>query len=704
MPTEQPKKGKFLERLAEENGVAVVVLDENGKEHASANNNSICASLYTSPEFAPKCAEFCGKAFERTSDGSIYNYECHAGLTCRAVSVEDGGQRFVTIVGRTFQKAENYRKATEKAISGEWNQFRPTDFFENVLMSGSAAGIEKAAKRLSKFAPQSRNDILELDPIKQSVEQVSAKPVEPHSDELSRMVERFNSETAAETPIAKPKPATRRDPESDVMAMRSLFGSLMKLEYRDACASILDFVQSRYNFTSLIWLERRDNVLEAVLTRGSLAGKAIRLNLPADTPRLIDAANKETALVLRERSKGDNAGDGRTLSVFPAKVGNDVRGGLAVEGKIEEKRKVRELARFSKSIGPQVEILRLRDEVSSRDWVAQALRHFNDSLRKIDADDFWMHVTQASAELMRAERASLLVRNERSGSLDAMASIGAAIDLRSAGDIGDRIARRVLERGDPVMVPDMGIIGIEFAPEDRRYRSSSFISFPIMMGDRRLAVMNFTDRAGGDAFNKRDLELLQTIAPQIAMAIDRTSLKDKAGEFEQLSLTDALTGLLNRRYIEERLTEEMNRAKRHHFPMSVMMIDVDHFKSYNDSYGHPAGDLALRMVANVLKETLRGADVAARYGGEEFAILLPQTPGDEAAAIAERIRQRVERTEFPKRPITISVGIAGYSSEFETTKDWVTAADMALYEAKHHGRNNVQLYDNMGRSFREKIH
>ncbi|MGQ0541739.1 MAG: PocR ligand-binding domain-containing protein, partial [Blastocatellia bacterium] len=105
MSTQQPKKGKFLERLADDNGVAVVVLDENGREHASANNNSICASLYSSPEFSPKCVEFCGKAFEKTLDGSTCNYECHAGLTCRAVQVEDGGKRFVAIVGRTFLKA-----------------------------------------------------------------------------------------------------------------------------------------------------------------------------------------------------------------------------------------------------------------------------------------------------------------------------------------------------------------------------------------------------------------------------------------------------------------------------------------------------------------------------------------------------------------------------------------------------------------------
>jgi diguanylate cyclase (GGDEF)-like protein len=192
--------------------------------------------------------------------------------------------------------------------------------------------------------------------------------------------------------------------------------------------------------------------------------------------------------------------------------------------------------------------------------------------------------------------------------------------------------------------------------------------------------------------------------PQIAVAIDRTSLKNMAGEFEQLSVTDALTGLLNRRYLEKRLNEEIQRSKRHRFPMSMMMLDVDDFKSYNDTFGHLAGDEALKIVAGVLKDILRGDDVAARYGGEEFAILLPQTTAAEAAAIAERLRQRIEHTEFPKRKITISIGIAACSKDVETPEDIVGAADHALYEAKNHGRNNVQVYDGFGKSFNEKIH
>ena len=204
--------------------------------------------------------------------------------------------------------------------------------------------------------------------------------------------------------------------------------------------------------------------------------------------------------------------------------------------------------------------------------------------------------------------------------------------------------------------------------------------------------MNFTDKADREPFDKNDLEALDSIAPQIAVAVDRMMLLDKIDEFAKLSVTDPLTGLLNRRYIEERLSEEINRSGRSGEPLSFLMLDVDDFKSYNDNFGHPAGDEALRIVAAILKEDLRGADVAVRYGGEEFSVLLPATSIEEAGAIAERIRIHMEQTEFPKRKVTISIGAASMSEEIKTVEDLILAADKALFRAKKNGRNNIQIY------------
>ena len=247
------------------------------------------------------------------------------------------------------------------------------------------------------------------------------------------------------------------------------------------------------------------------------------------------------------------------------------------------------------------------------------------------------------------------------------------------------------------MVEQISRTNLPSAPPARNYRTESFISYPISIGTRNIAVMNFTDRADRLNFGEFDLEILRSIAPQIAVAIDHANLKSETGELRQLSVTDALTGLVNRRYLEERLTEEVKRSNRHGYPMAFLMIDVDFFKSYNDEFGHMEGDKALKVVANALKETLRGADIAARYGGEEFSILLPQTTPEEAKTIAERVRQRVENTEFPRRKITISIGIANCSPALNSCENLISAADKALYEAKRKGRNKVQIYEHLGK-------
>jgi diguanylate cyclase (GGDEF)-like protein len=185
----------------------------------------------------------------------------------------------------------------------------------------------------------------------------------------------------------------------------------------------------------------------------------------------------------------------------------------------------------------------------------------------------------------------------------------------------------------------------------------------------------------------------------MAMALDRAEWQEKANQFQLMSITDPLTGMLNRRYLIERLAEELKRSKRQEYPMSFMMIDIDDFKLYNDRNGHPAGDLALEMTAQCLKSALRGADVASRYGGEEFCILLPQTSLAEGVAIAERIKRRITRVRFPhgkSQPlgsVTVSIGVSSFGPGVETPETIIEAADRALYLAKHMGKNRVEAFE-----------
>jgi diguanylate cyclase (GGDEF)-like protein len=167
-------------------------------------------------------------------------------------------------------------------------------------------------------------------------------------------------------------------------------------------------------------------------------------------------------------------------------------------------------------------------------------------------------------------------------------------------------------------------------------------------------------------------------------------LRNKNEELKLLSTVDALTGLHNRRYLTQRLSEELLRSFREKCCFTVLMADVDDFKKYNDAFGHPAGDEVLRKVANILLGSTRAVDCTARYGGEEFAVLLTDTVGDGALQVAERIRARVAAEEFPGRKITISIGMAEFPVHGHSAEAVISRADEALYAAKRGGRNRIE--------------
>jgi len=168
----------------------------------------------------------------------------------------------------------------------------------------------------------------------------------------------------------------------------------------------------------------------------------------------------------------------------------------------------------------------------------------------------------------------------------------------------------------------------------------------------------------------------------------QTQIEAANDQLAVMSLTDALTGISNRRAFDERVEEERARFFRTHAPLALLMVDVDQFKPYNDAYGHPAGDEALRQVAAVLQKNARPYDFVARYGGEEFSVILPNTALAGAKVVAERLRQQIETAVWAHRPITISVGVAIAGPE-QSAAAFIAAADSALYRAKQGGRNQV---------------
>ncbi|MCB1857395.1 MAG: sensor domain-containing diguanylate cyclase [Gammaproteobacteria bacterium] len=190
-------------------------------------------------------------------------------------------------------------------------------------------------------------------------------------------------------------------------------------------------------------------------------------------------------------------------------------------------------------------------------------------------------------------------------------------------------------------------------------------------------------------------DFLNRLASIGAVCLENTTYRE---HLVVSGLTDALTGLHNRRYLDRRLAEETSRAQRYRQPLSCLFIDADHFKRINDLYGHSSGDKVLQELSLRVRECLRNSDIAARYGGEEFALLLPQTNLREAIRLAERIRSRVaEQTmhlgDGKTLSVTVSIGVSELREPVAADgQELLTTADLALYEAKHQGRNRVSSY------------
>jgi diguanylate cyclase (GGDEF)-like protein len=355
----------------------------------------------------------------------------------------------------------------------------------------------------------------------------------------------------------------------------------------------------------------------------------------------------------------------------------------------------------------QREIEQLRGELEYRTQFNESLQNFLERISATDPQKTYTAILNNSKELLLAERASLFVYDASANELFVKGASGLAVEAPDIARIrvGEGIAGQVMESGQPLVIADIEKAGFRAADPERGYKTPSFISYPLLIGGRKIGVLNVADKIGGEPYDDVDRTLIDIIGPQIATALERAGWQERASEFQLMSVTDPLTGLLNRRYLEERLNEELNRSRRYNYSLSFLMIDIDDFKNYNDVNGHQAGDQALQITAHVLKAELRLEDVACRYGGEEFCILLPQTPINEAAAIAERIRGKIEEAHYPygkNQPlglVTISIGISTLSKHVDTSVAVIEAADRALYKAKSKGKNRIESYqDTLGTS------
>ncbi len=361
--------------------------------------------------------------------------------------------------------------------------------------------------------------------------------------------------------------------------------------------------------------------------------------------------------------------------------------------------------------GAPLFIVAMIENISDRKRAEEALRQTNDRLtgwvneleqrtREIGllsemgdllqacrtADEAYAVIGRMGRELFPTGSGSVCVIAENSNLLEAVVSWGPQVGERLFGP-DDCWA---LRRGRAHFVHDHQL-GLP-CRHMHQPLTSGYLCLPMMAQGSILGLVNLSLPEGGRLSEPRQ-RLAMTVAEHISLALANLRLQES---LRAQSIRDPLTGLFNRRYMEESLDREMRRAVRGGHPVGILMLDLDHFKRFNDVFGHDAGDALLREVGTVLQRSIRAEDIACRYGGEEFTLILPQMSLPDAAQRAEQIRDAIKRLNIEHRrtplgPVTVSLGVAVFPDHGPTADAVLRAADTALYEAKAGGRDRVKI-------------
>ncbi|MEW6052729.1 MAG: sensor domain-containing diguanylate cyclase [Nitrospirota bacterium] len=353
------------------------------------------------------------------------------------------------------------------------------------------------------------------------------------------------------------------------------------------------------------------------------------------------------------------------------------------------KKSLKESSLFHENNRIKTDLLLAKRELNFYQEVSKALTS------SLDLNDVLTRIMRKIKAMTKAEAWSVLLVDQETGELvfektDVPKTKGMQ---KFRMKMGEGIAGWVAKEGIPVVVPDVSKDERFLGKIDRaiHFKTKSLICVPIKTNEQVLGVIELVNKTTGGHFVKEDLDLLMRLVDQTAIVIEKTSLYQKMTE---LAITDDLTKLFNTRYLNRTIEIEIQRSSRYGTSLSLIFMDVDHFKRINDSYGHLIGSKVLVEVGQLLLKSLRTVDIVARYGGDEFVIVLPQTPPEAATQIAERMRKAIEQNSFLKKEgyalkMTASFGVASYPESAKSKEELVKIADDAMYRVKHHTRNAV---------------
>ena len=340
------------------------------------------------------------------------------------------------------------------------------------------------------------------------------------------------------------------------------------------------------------------------------------------------------------------------------------------------------LDHISSTLQTQLNELREYNEALER-----AHTRFGEALRAThDLERILEIALETGMEATRARRGLLMLRK---GSGTLVAAVFRNLDIpRFKLEVGQGIAGHVASASRPVLLPGSADPPVR---DEREPHFATQLSVPLLSHDRVLAVLNFYDKAGG-RFTETDLRTILSLTDQAGVAIENVLLHQEA---ERMAIMDGKTGIWNHRWFQIQFAREIDRAQRFGRPFSLIVLDIDDFRVFNNTYGHQIGDFVLIELARRIKSTVRDVDMFARYGGEEFELLLSETDAAGGLKAAEKIRRVIAATPFESEMtleplhVTVSAGVASYPTAGTDFASIFKAADLALLEAKAQGKNRV---------------
>jgi diguanylate cyclase (GGDEF)-like protein len=454
--------------------------------------------------------------------------------------------------------------------------------------------------------------------------------------------------------------------------------------------------------TVSVTMRKADKFVPA-LTKGRLKAKVESLVSGYCDPPVSDLMQGRGPVAIVEPSELLRLGyptDVTSLQVFPIAARDELLGFLSVFNSTLSEDDVNNISRLCALVGLLEKNLRSQKAHEKHMSDISALNLATADMASCkDPDRLCESIVEISSSLMNTERASLMLPEKEHDELfiRGVKGINKWIAKNIRVRIGEGIAGKVYKEKEPIMVTDIEkTLSTQKKPN---YRTGSFVSIPLKIGDEAIGVLNLADKIDGEVFSEEDMTFLRHFASCASIALQGAQYCRALEEMRTLSITDCLTGLFNRRYFDDRLFEELQRALRYDSPFSLAIFDIDDFKLFNDTEGHLAGDEVLKAIADISRESVRSIDIVARFGGEEFAVIMPQTEKEEAFLVAERTRKNIKDLmplhweNFPRKEITVSIGIATFPSEGRDAKTLTGNADKALYRAKVGGKDRTVVWD-----------